>query len=158
LTLSSTPDLTRVEILALLVRGEANLSLLGNRGAGTNSSTLDAAIAFAGSQVTAPLSRLVTEQLERSLNLKLRLGAELTSTGLRLTASQQIIPRLSLQGAYERSLGASAGVTSASARLLITNRLFLEGSTRSASPAASTDLSYQSSESRLELKWRLFGL
>jgi hypothetical protein len=157
LELTSTPELNRLEVLALLVRGEANLSLIANRQGASDSSTLDAALAFAGSQLSAPLSQFLTQQLERTLNLKLQVGAELTSSGVRVTASQQLTPRLRLQGAYERSIGTPGALASASASLLVTNRLYLEGSTQSGN-ATNTDLTGESTESRLELKWRLLGL
>ncbi len=154
LELTADPGLTRLEVLSLLVTGQASLTQLAGDGS-DDAGTLDAALAFAGAQLTGPLAEFAEEQLERALNLRLQLGAELTREGLRLTARKDVTRRLQLEGAYLRTIGGTGSMTSARARVLLTNRLFLEGT--AASVAGEQAFSRAASERRLELKWRLYG-
>ena len=155
LDLSSDPALDKLEVLSLLITGRVNPITPGASG---NTSEADAALAFAGSQLAQPLTQFVTAQLEKTLNLRLQLGAEVTTQAITVTAGQAITRRLRLEGAYQQSLGEAQTVAVARARFLLSDRIFLEGSTESVSGAGTTASALQEgTRSRLELKLRIFG-
>jgi autotransporter translocation and assembly factor TamB len=156
LDLTSEPELDRLQILALLVTGYANVAQIAT-GAGEDAATVDAALAFAGSQLTGPVSSFVEDQLERALNLELRLGAEVTAGGFRVRASKEITRRLTIEGAYEQSLDESSQITtSARALLQLFNQTFLEASTERTTGGVA-DPERPSTTSRIELKYRILG-
>lgn len=156
LDLSSQPALDRLQVLALLVTGYANLSDLAT-GAGEDSATVDAALAFAGAQLTGPVSSFLEDQLERSLNFAVRLGAEVSGSGFRVTASKEITRRLTVEGAYEQTFEQTSQITTTARALLqLFNRVFLEASTeRTTGPEV--DPSRPATTSRIELKFRVLG-
>ena len=155
LDLSSDPALDKLEVLSLLITGRVNPVTPGAPG---NNSEADAALAFAGSQLAQPLTQFLTSQLEKTLNLNLQLGAEVTTQAITVTAGQAITHRLRLEGAYQQSLGEAQTVAVARARFLLSDRIFLEGSTESVSGAGTTASALQEgTRSRLELKLRIFG-
>ncbi len=156
---ASDPSLNRLQIMALLITGQANLQAVAQLGGGggAGGASLNAALVFAGSQLTAPLSAFVERQLERVFNLRLQLGAELTTTGVRVTASKALSRRIQLSGAYESTLGGATSLASAQASLLLSDRLVLEGVTEHANVATEELFFRPHSQSRLELRWRLLG-
>lgn len=155
LDLSSKPPLDRLEILSLLVTGYANLSDVA-RGAGEDSGTVDTALAFAGAQLTGPVSSFVEDQLERALNFQVRLGAEVSSSGFRVTASKEVTRRLTIEGAYAQTFAeASRITTTARALLQLFNQTFLEASTERTT--GEVDATRPATNSRLQLKYRVVG-
>ncbi len=153
--LRSDPNLERLEVMALLVTGQAGLGALAE-GGGEDDVGLDTALLLAGSQLTGPVTRLLERAVQDVLNIRLHLAAEVTSGGLRLIAQQDVTRRLQLEGAYERVLGGGS-LTSLRARLLLTDRLFLEGIQRSVTGQGIDPLGLEEESRRLELKWRLYG-
>lgn len=155
LDLSSDPTLDRLEILSLLVTGRRPADHLG----GAAGSQADAAMVFAGSQLAEPLTRFVTSQLESHLNLELDLSAEVSTAGLMLVAGTEITRRLRFEWAFQRGFAGDAPASSAArARYLLSDRVFLEGTTESAvGQASSSAAARDGARSRLELKLRIFG-
>lgn len=154
LDLTSDPQLPRLEILSLLISGRVNPLAAS----GSDTSAADAALAFAGSQLASPLTRFLEQGLEKTLNLQLNLGAEVSTAGITVTAGKEVTRRLRLEGAYTRTFGEVQTVGTVSARFLLSDRIFLEGSTESVS--GQVDLlgaPREGTRSRLELKLRLYG-
>ena len=155
LDVTANPSLTRLEALALLATGHVNLMDLTQGGGDT--STLNAALAFAGSQVSDPLSRFAERQIERAINLKVDLATEVSTGSVRLTAAKQITPRLRVEGGYQQSLGDDPTAVITRGQFSITDRLLLEGgathdlSTGDLAPGASP------SQTSLQLKLRILG-
>jgi hypothetical protein len=148
----SSPELARLDVLALLATGYANLQDIA--GGGGDASALDAALAFAGAQATEPLARFAEAQIERALNLQVELGAEVADDSLRVTAAKQMHPRLRVEGSYERGLGSQAGgAVGTRARLSLTDRLLLEGASQQSLDTSSLGL--QGAQSSLQLRYRL---
>jgi hypothetical protein len=153
LDMHATPDLSRLQVLALLATGHADLMEITQGGGDTNK--MDAAMAFAGSQLSEPLAHFAESQIERALNLKVDLGAEVSDEAVRLTAAKQVHPRLRLEGSYERGLATSGASVGTRARLSLTDRVLLEG-------GASQDVAGQGAgasgpQSSLQLRYRLLG-
>ncbi|HET6345969.1 MAG TPA: translocation/assembly module TamB domain-containing protein, partial [Myxococcota bacterium] len=159
LDLQSDKGLGRLEVLALLTTGHANLAELTQGGGGAEGSKMDAAIAFAGSQVSGPLAQLAQQQLERMLNLRVELGAEVTQERVRVTAAKSVNSRLRLEGAYSHGLSAAQSTVSTRAQLSLTDRLLLEGkAAHELTNAAGTGSAAEGGvRSSLELKYRLMG-
>jgi autotransporter translocation and assembly factor TamB len=153
LDMHATPNLSRLQVLALLATGHADLMEITQGGGDTNK--MDAAMAFAGSQLSEPLAHFAESQIERALNLKVDLGAEVSDEAVRLTAAKQVHPRLRLEGSYERGLATSGASVGTRARLSLTDRVLLEG-------GASQDVAGQGAgtsgpQSSVQLRYRLLG-
>ncbi len=154
LDLTSDPALDRLEILSLLVTGRRPGDHIG----GEEGRHAEAAMAFAGAQLAEPLTRFLTQQLESHLNLDLDLSAEVTSAGLLLIAGTEITRRLRFEWAFQRGFGDAEASSAARARYLISDKVFLEGTTESAMGGASTSGSAgDGARTHLELKLRLYG-
>ena len=160
LDLQSTPALSRLEILALLATGHANLTEL-TQGGGTQSSRMNAALAFAGAQLSEPLTRFAEKRLERLLNTRVDLATEVSEDQVKLTASKRINPRLRLEGGYQQAWGTDPSAVSAvtgRAQLLLTDRLMLEGGAqRDVATGGTARPTDQGPQGSLQLKWRLIG-
>jgi hypothetical protein len=154
--LSSDQGLGKLEILSLLTTGHASLAEL-TTGSSDDGAQLDAALAFAGSQVSGPLTQLAERQLERALNLRLDLNAEVTQENVRLTAAKNLNRRLRLEGAYTHGISAEQAIVSTRAQLSLTDKLLLEGSAARDLSGAASSGSSSSVQSNVELKYRLVG-
>ena len=157
LDLQSNPALGRLEILALLTTGHVSFADLTASG-GQDSNKLDAALAFAGSQVSAPLARFAEQLLEKRLNIHVQLGAEFDGQQVRVTAAKELNRRLRIEGSYSHAIAQQQASVTTRANLILTDRLRLEGGTEAdlsgTTSSAASDSSLQSS---LELKLRLIG-
>lgn len=165
LELSADPYLDRFGVLALLITGQADLRTLVGQGSTASSTTssnskLNTALILAGSQLTSPVTNFVEAQLDSWANLQIDLGAQLSQSGVRFSAAKSFTPRLRLQGWYQKSLKTSstADMTGVSAQLLITDDLFVEGSTTQQLQSGAFSAGNNSANTtRVELKYRLLG-
>ena len=153
LDLRATPDRTRLEVLSLLTTGHADLSELVQQSPDDNK--LNAALVFAGSQVSEPVTRYASAQIERYAKLKVDLGAQVTQDAVTVTASKQIMSRLRLQGAYQHGIGTDSAAVVAGAQVALTDKLFFEGTQTLPTNNANTVDNY--AQGSLQLKWRLLG-
>ena len=154
LELGSDPPLRDLEILALLVTGRPTLERQPGRGDGLG--LFDPGLAFAGSQLAAPLSSLVEDQLERLLNLELDLAAEITAEGAMITATQVIASRIQIVGAYGQAFFGGGAFARAGALLQLTQRLLIEGQA-TAGLEQVQPATRNLTQNRVQLKYRLFG-
>ncbi len=153
LDLRATPDRTRLEVLSLLTTGHADLSELVQQSPDDNK--LNAALVFAGSQVSEPVTRYASAQIERYAKLKVDLGAQVTQDAVTLTASKQVMSRLRLQGAYQHGIATDSAAVVAGAQVALTDQLFFEGTQTLPTNNANTVDNY--AQGSLQLKWRLLG-
>ncbi|MCC7384965.1 MAG: translocation/assembly module TamB domain-containing protein [Deltaproteobacteria bacterium] len=159
LSLSSPeqPELDRLRLLSLLITGyltPGDLLTTGDQ----NASTVEGALAFAGSQLTGPFAGFLEDQLERQLNFEIQLGAEVTTQRFRVTATKDIARRLTIEGAYEQTFESAALITTtARARLLLFDRAFFEAETELVTGGTNPDPNRSPLSSTLELKYRIFG-
>lgn len=159
LDLQSSPILTRLEILALLATGHADLMEL-TQGNSSQSARMNAALAFAGSQLSEPLTRFAEQRLERLLNTRVDLSTEVSEDQIKLTASKRINPRLRLEGGYQQAWGndpTSVSAVSGRAQLLLMDRLMLEGGAQRDTSPNSVRPTDQAAQGSLQLKWRIIG-
>jgi autotransporter translocation and assembly factor TamB len=155
LDLTSDPGLDRLEILSLLVTGRLRPT---DSLAGGDGRQAEAAMVFAGAQLAEPLTRLVTQQLESLLNLELELSAEITTAGVSLAAGKEVTRRLRLEWAFERAFGDAQASSAARARYLLSDRVFVEGTTEAFSgQSAAGGAPRDGARTHLELKLRLYG-
>jgi hypothetical protein len=145
--------LDRLQTLALLITGRVGLQSLA-----AGDQALDSALAFAGSQLATPITAFLEEQLERQLNVDVRLGAEVSTRGFRVSAEKEFTRRVVVEGSYARTFDeAQATTATVRALLLLFDRAFFEASTtitRKATPLQPTEVP---TTSRLELKYQLLG-
>ena len=157
LDLGSAQGLGKMAVLALLTTGHADITDLTQ--SGDEMAKLDAAIAFAGSQVAEPIAQFAQRVLERRLNVAVELGTEVTQGNVRVTAAKNLNRRLRLETAYSHGIAAEQSNVSTRAQLAVTDRLMLEG--RAArdltGSSATTSASDHGVQSNLELKLRLLG-
>lgn len=156
LDLQSTQGLSRLEVLSLLTTGHVNLAELA-QGSGGETNKLDAALAFAGAQVSGPLTHFAERELERMLNLRVQLGAEISQEMVRVTATKDVNRRLRIEGAYEHAIGDEQSSISTRAQLSLTDRILLEGGTAKGLTGTVNRNLDRSAQSSLELKLRLMG-
>ena len=153
LELSSPQGLSRLEILSLLTTGRTLADL---QGGGEQTSQLDAALAFAGAQLSEPLARFAQQKIEQALKLRLELGAEVKEGKVRVQAAKNVSRRVRLVGAYSHGLTAEQSHITTRAQLSLTDRLLFEGRTAHALTGAQGNAAERMS-SNLELKLRLYG-
>jgi autotransporter translocation and assembly factor TamB len=153
------PDLPdRTEILSLLITGNADVMSIAQGGSSGDAQPLAPGLAFAGSQLAAPATRFLQQQLERQLNLQLELRTEVTSEGFRVVAGKEITRRIHIEGGYGRSFLENTAVASTTATLHLTDRFFFEGSAQTINAFGSSVAALQEGAAgRLELKLRVFG-
>lgn len=153
---TSDQGLGKLEILSLLTTGYVALTDLVSGGS-SQGSQLDAALAFAGSQISGPLTRLAEKQLERALNLQLEIGAEFTQSQVRVVAAKNFNRRLRLEGSYSHAFSEEQSSIATRAQLALTDRFLFEGTAARDLTGASTAANGDSIQSNLELKLRLLG-
>lgn len=155
LSLSSDPSLTPVEILSLLISGLVDPRDVLASGQASSDRVLsdgaNAALAFAGAQLTAPLTQFLTEQLESLLNVRLQIGADLTTGGVRLTARQNLSERLSFEQAFQQlDLETQRTLQEYKGTLYLNDKILIEG-------VGSNDGTEQEFKFRGKIKYRVFG-
>jgi autotransporter translocation and assembly factor TamB len=155
----SSPELAdRTDVLALLITGNADVTSIAQGTKSDEPQPLAPGLAFAGSQLAAPATRFLEQQLEKELNLQLELRTEVTSEGFRVVAGKELTRRIHLEGGYGRSFVENAAVASTSATLQMTDRFFLEGSAQTINAFGNSVAALQEGAAgRLELKLRVLG-
>ncbi len=154
LEVNTDPALDRVEALLLLATG----TLTSARSApGSNGAELDAALTVASGQLASPLTAALSDQIEKLFNFRPELGVATSSTVLEVGVSQRITDRLRLEGTYRRAYDGSLALTTARARMLFSDRLFVEGTARALSASDESDATGLGSQNQVELKYRLMG-
>jgi hypothetical protein len=159
----SAPDISdKTDVLSLLITGNADiLSVVQARQSQAEQppgTTLSPTLAFAGSQLAAPLSSFFQQQLNKELNLQLELRTEVTAEGFRVVAGRQVGTRIHIEGGYGRSFPEGSSVATGSATLQLTDRVLFEGGAQTLNAFGSSVASLQAgSAGRLELKLRVFG-
>jgi hypothetical protein len=155
LDINTVPYLSKMSGLALLITGHPSLADLAQSigPAGGTASRLDSALVFAGSQLSAPIDRLLEQQLQQKLNLEVELGTQVTSEGVRITLSKEITPRIRLEGGYQRLFLLGESAATGGAQLLLSDRIFLAGLAQRTLSAGLTLTTV--AEGRIELKLRL---
>src|SRR5262249_43227371 len=143
----------------LLITGSADVMSIAAGGTPTGEpQPLAPGLAFAGSQLAAPATRFLEQQLERQLNLQLELRTEVTSEGFRVVAGKEITRRIHIEGGYGRSFVENTAVASTTAQLHLTDRFIFEGSAQTINAfGASVAALQEGAAGRLELKLRVFG-
>ena len=162
LELESTPGLSRVEVLSLLVTGTANVEELLARKPDDPNQTQDerdqenlrTALVFAGSALTGPLTGFISDQLEERLYLKVKLGAEVTDEDIKVSAEHELHPRIRLEGSYRQAYDSDRTTTSARGRFMVTDEVFIEGG---ADDTRGTGTSDDATEGWIRLKVRVLG-
>ncbi|MFO0727129.1 MAG: translocation/assembly module TamB domain-containing protein [Myxococcota bacterium] len=149
----SSEGLDRLQTLALLITGKSALSDFSG-----NNTAIEGALGFAGTQLTSPITAFIEDQLEEKLNLDLKLGAEVSSGGFRVTAQKEFTQRLVVEGSYQRSFAEAAEVTTTvRAVLFLFDRAFFEASTTAVRKTSSTSSSDPVTTGRIELKYQVLG-
>ncbi len=155
LEVHTDPALSPAEALALLATGRPQIP--GAEG-GASRAGLDAALSLTSSQLTRPVTDLLSDQLDNLFNLRLDLATEVSSQQVRFVAGKRLGRRLQIEGAYERSLTSDSSQNSLRAQVRLTDRMILEGVVNGLHGAAVRDASLQlEPPNRVELKLRLVG-
>ena len=140
--------LDRLAVLSLLITGRAQLDQEG-------------ALAFAGSQLSAPITAFIEQQLEKALNLGLHFGTELSTTAVKFSASKEITRRLVIEGSYQRAFDQAGTVTTTVRALLyLFDRAFLEVASSQSKPSVVTPgqpVAGDARATRVELKYQILG-
>jgi hypothetical protein len=139
--------LDRLQVLSLLILG-------------SDAPEGNDALAFAGSQLAAPLTRFLEDQLEKSLNLGVKLGAEVSQESVKVTATKELTRRLVLEGSYQRYFADDVATTAVRALLYLFDRAFLEARASQTSGTATGNRKTAAGEATstgVELKYQLLG-
>lgn len=139
--------LDRLQVLSLLILG-------------SDAPEGNDALAFAGSQLAAPLTRFLEDQLEKSLNLGVKLGAEVSQESVKVTATKELTRRLVLEGSYERYFADDVATTAVRALLYLFDRAFLEARASQTTGTATGNRKTAAGEATstgVELKYQLLG-
>lgn len=149
----ASDGLDRLQVLALLITGRAALADFSG-----NNPAVEGALGFAGTQLASPITAFIEDQLEQKLNLDLKLGAEVSSTGFRVTAQKEFTRRLVIEGSYRRGFDEAAEVTTTvRAVLSLFDRAFLEASTTATRKSSTTGATDPVTSGRIELKYQVLG-
>ncbi len=149
----ASDGLDRLQVLALLITGRAALADFSG-----NNPAIEGALGFAGTQLASPITAFIEDQLEQKLNLDLKLGAEVSSTGFRVTAQKEFTRRLMVEGSYRRGFDEAAEVTTTvRAVLSLFDRAFLEASTTATRKSSTNGATDPVTSGRIELKYQVLG-
>lgn len=149
----ASDGLDRLQVLALLITGRAALADFSG-----NNPAIEGALGFAGTQLASPITAFIEDQLEQKLNLDLKLGAEVSSTGFRVTAQKEFTRRLMVEGSYRRGFDEAAEVTTTvRAVLSLFDRAFLEASTTATRKSTTNGATDPVTSGRIELKYQVLG-
>lgn len=149
----ASDGLDRLQVLALLITGRAALADFSG-----NNPAIEGALGFAGTQLASPITTFIEDQLEQKLNLDLKLGAEVSSTGFRVTAQKEFTRRLVIEGSYRRGFDEAAEVTTTvRAVLSLFDRAFLEASTTATRKSSTNGATDPVTSGRIELKYQVLG-
>ena len=159
LDLSSSKELSKLDVLALLSTGNTHLSDLARTG--DEAAKLETAEALVGSLLTAPLSRFAQKKIEQVFNVNVDLAIKTGDGAVTVVAAKNINRRIRLEGAYSHGVGLSntdQSNISTKAQMALTDRLRLEGIAAQSLTGGSQSMSQTGAmQSNLELKYRLLG-
>jgi len=160
LELVSSPSLTRVEILTLLIAGTADVESLlaaaedsGKPADAEDADNMRTAMVFAGSVLAGPITSFLSDQLEQQLQLKVKLKAEVTDEDAKVSAVQEVHPRIRLEGSYQHAYDTERRTAAGTGRFLVTDEVFVEGGAEDVAGTADED----GTEGWVRLKVRVLG-
>ena len=154
LALNSDPPLDRLGVLSLLLTGNPGVESLASRS--NSSSETTAALSLAASQLSGPVNDFVEGKVEQLLNVEIDLETQVNDEGIRVEVQKDLTRRLELKGGYSYSYSGTGSASTASARLLLSDRLYLQGGADLMLGRTDTADDQDFLQGRLELRLRLF--
>jgi len=108
---------------------------------------------FAGSVLAGPITSFLSDQLEQQLQLKVKLKAEVTDEDAKVSAVQEVHPRIRLEGSYQHAYDTERRTAAGTGRFLVTDEVFVEGGAQDLAGTPDED----GTEGWVRLKVRVLG-